>query len=268
MLVEITYACSMGCTHCLSDCKPDGEHMSLPVFRDSLDFMNYYKVPVWLFSGGEMFEHPDILEILNIFEEKWNKKSPVIFITNGRKLVRDKTIYEAIETLHRKYKKMIGIQITDDKRFYPDRLTDKEKYWLKKLGATIEDVPGDGNKCLYPQGRALDNYSDEYWNTIGPKCANVRLLSLQGSDKFEDLISVLSSAGKFCTPVISPTGSIKLGESALCPKVSSIYDNPREIVSKIRKCSCMKCEIPWNRLKESNKIAYGILTNDSKIFEN
>ena len=24
MLVELTYACKMGCSHCMSDCKPDG----------------------------------------------------------------------------------------------------------------------------------------------------------------------------------------------------------------------------------------------------
>ena len=25
MLVELTYACKMGCSHCMSDCKPDGK---------------------------------------------------------------------------------------------------------------------------------------------------------------------------------------------------------------------------------------------------
>ena len=34
----------------------------------------------------------------------------------------------------------------------------------------------------------------------------------------------LLSKGKMCVPVIAPGGSIKLGESALCPPVASIYD--------------------------------------------
>lgn len=25
MLINLTYACKMGCNHCLSDCGPDGE---------------------------------------------------------------------------------------------------------------------------------------------------------------------------------------------------------------------------------------------------
>ena len=65
MLVEVTYACKMGCTHCLSDCKPDGEHMTLEVFEDVLKFMIKNQIPTWSFSGGEMFEHPDILKMLS-----------------------------------------------------------------------------------------------------------------------------------------------------------------------------------------------------------
>ena len=34
MLVELTYACKMGCSHCMSDCKPDGEHMSLQILKN------------------------------------------------------------------------------------------------------------------------------------------------------------------------------------------------------------------------------------------
>ena len=35
------------------------------------------------------------------------------------------------------------IQVTDDPRYYPDPLTDKEKYWLRKLVAIIDTVPSD-----------------------------------------------------------------------------------------------------------------------------
>lgn len=51
MLVELTYACSMGCTHCMSDCKPNGEHMPVKVVEDTLDFMVKNRIPTWSFSG-------------------------------------------------------------------------------------------------------------------------------------------------------------------------------------------------------------------------
>ena len=39
MLINLTYACKMGCNHCLSDCVPDGENMSIRTLRDVLNFL-------------------------------------------------------------------------------------------------------------------------------------------------------------------------------------------------------------------------------------
>jgi hypothetical protein len=269
MLVEVTYACKMGCTHCLSDCKPDGEHMTLEVFEDVLKFMIKNQIPTWSFSGGEMFEHPDILKMLLLIESYWKTlpiKYPITFATNGRELVRNKKIYHAVsEFLKHCGKRYVMIQVTDDPRFYPDPLTDNEKYWLSKLGVIIDTVPSDQNNkshCLYPQGRALKNYSDEYWNTIAPKCINCILITKQKPEAtLKDLVNILLSNGKVCTPVIAPDGSIKIGESALCPKIASIYDSVPEIMEKIRNAKCRACKIPWEKLKETNPIAYLLCEN-------
>ena len=227
MLVEVTYACKMGCTHCLSDCKPDGEHMTLEVFEDVLKFMIKNQIPTWSFSGGEMFEHPDILKMLSLIESYWKTlpiKYPITFATNGRELVRNKKIYHAVsEFLKHCGKRYVMIQVTDDPRFYPDPLTDNEKYW----------------------------------NTIAPKCINCILITKQKPEAtLKDLVNILLSNGKVCTPVIAPDGSIKIGESALCPKIASIYDSVPEIMEKIRNAKCRACKIPWEKLKETNPIAY------------
>ena len=66
MLVELTYACKMGCSHCMSDCKPDGEHMSLQILKNTLEFMIKHQILTWNFSGGELFEHPQILSLIHI----------------------------------------------------------------------------------------------------------------------------------------------------------------------------------------------------------
>lgn len=269
MLIQATYACSMGCSHCMSDCKPDGQHMSVKTFSDALDFMNNHEIFVWPFSGGEMFENPDILQMLEVIEDKWNEHKnnvhQIIFITNGRKLVRDPEIYNAVFNMYKRHRKQILIQVTDDPRFYPDKLTDKEKYWLRKMDVIVEEVPGDNldkNKCLYPQGRALDNYDESNWNTVGPKCANARLLVKQRINNIHDLYVYLLNSGKICTPVIAPDGSIKVGESALCPSVATIYDSDKEIIDKINKFKCMQCKIPWSIMEEKNSLAYHILTEE------
>jgi len=156
-------------------------------------------------------------------------------------------------------KKKIMIQITDDPRFYPQPLSEKQKYRLQKLDAVIEGVPGNGNKCLYPQGRTLENFDDSWWNTIAPKCVNVRLLAKQGVDSIRGIVNTLFRAGKVCTPSISPAGEIKLGESALCPSVASIYDTEQEIIEKIQRCRCQSCEYSWQQLKSISIKAFEML---------
>lgn len=49
MLINLTYACKMGCNHCLSDCGPDGENMSIRTLRDVLNFLTKYGIPTWCF---------------------------------------------------------------------------------------------------------------------------------------------------------------------------------------------------------------------------
>ena len=130
---------------------------------------------------------------------------------------------------------------------------------VKKLDAVIEGVPGNGNKCLYPQGRTLENFDDSWWNTIAPKCVNVRLLAKQGVDSIRGIVNTLFRAGKVCTPSISPAGEIKLGESALCPSVASIYDTEQEIIEKIQRCRCQSCKYSWQKLKSTNIKAFEML---------
>lgn len=260
MLINLTYGCSMGCSHCMSDCKKDGEDMKPETLLAILEFYQRHQIPNLVFSGGEMFENMYIMQSLEIIEQKWDRKFPLTFITNGRRLSTHVPLYEKVQDMQRKYgKKMIMIQVTDDPRFYPVRLTEKQKYRLGKLGAFVDTVPGTENKCLYPQGRALLYYDNSWWNTIAPKCANVRLLTRQGIRTIHDIVMTLLKAGKICTPTISPTGEIKLGESALCQSVASIYDTEEEIIDKIIKCQCHSCQYAWEQLQKTNMLAYKML---------
>lgn len=272
MLIDLTYHCSMGCTHCLSNCKPDNSHMSIKTLEDAFAFCNVHEIEAVSFSGGEIFEHPEILQILDMigmFLADRNKKriptASTVLITNGRVLANTPEYLDAVVNLQKKIGKTeILLQVTDDPRFYPTKLTEKERYRLRKIGAIVEGVPGnplDPNKCLYPQGRALENFQeDANWNTVGPKCGNIRLLVKQlGTLHFGTLNKMIKMIGKVCTPVIAPNGDVKVGESALCPAVASIYDDGSEIVQKILNCNCRKCVIPFEKLRETKPEAYHML---------
>lgn len=274
MLVEVTYKCSMGCSHCMSDCKSTGKDMEIDLFHNVLEFLKKHNINIWNFSGGEIFEHENILDILNIIESEATSNKVVRAInimTNGRPLVRNREIYDRVVEFRNNLKKkniFVQIQVTDDSRFYPDPLSDKEKYWLSKI-AIIDEVPGypgDKHKCLYPQGRAL-NYPENMYYTNAPKCINCKLLVEQGINTLEDMCAMLFSHNKLCTPVIAPDGSIKIGESALCPPVATIYDSDHVIMKKIKNFNCMNCKYAWNRLKETNPTVYNYFVSRKEEYE-
>lgn len=263
MVIDLTYKCSMGCSHCISDCNKNGEEMSLTTLNDVCDFIENRKIstiqPLLLgISGGEIFEHTQIIECLDIIFDRFGSKKNIGFMlpTNGRILSETPEYLDYIKSLRNKYgKQKILVQVTDDERFYPTKLTQKQRYSLEKIGAVIESVPGskeNRNRCLYPQGRALLNFDESYWYTTAPKCVNCRLSTYQGVNTFRGLVEIMSSAMKNCTPTISPLGEIKLGESRLCPAVAIIYDSDKEIIDKIRNFKCSNCQESIKIFNESS----------------
>ena len=65
-----------------------------------------------------------------------------------------------------------------------------------------------------------------------------------------DIERVLMGRMMFCTPHIGVDGSIKLGESDLCPVCASIYDDMETIMAKIRGFKCHGCDHVNSRLPE------------------
>ena len=255
MIVDITYKCSMGCSHCMSDCKPDGQHMTLATFDKVIDFLKKYNyVDHIILSGGEIFEHPHIDKILTIIHCHFQH---ITLITNGDILSTDRNMYNFVDEIRRKRsKRSLMIQVTNDAKYYPKVLTQKQLYKLNKLGAYIDEVSSLGGQQLYPQGRALINHKDTNWLTVAPKCINPRLLVNQGYTSFKSIIETLISMNKLCNPIIAPDGSIKLGESALCPACAHIDDDNDTIIDKIKNFKCYQCSIAIDRLKQFNPFAY------------
>lgn len=44
MIIDVTYACNMGCSHCMSDCTPDGLQCPYRPFEIPLKCLTYIKV--------------------------------------------------------------------------------------------------------------------------------------------------------------------------------------------------------------------------------
>ena len=200
MKIDVTTACSMGCTHCASDCKTKGVHGKVSDLTDAMDFCKAWdKSGFVLLSGGEPFEHP---QAATLVEEALTRFNVVAVATNGDRLSTDPGVYKAVRELKRRAGRRLAIQVTNDPLYYPKRLTPRQEYNLSKLGVkVIERVPVVNGQSLYPQGRALVNHADANWLTTAPKCVNLRLIARQGVTDLGELLTTMSARlGKFCTP--------------------------------------------------------------------
>lgn len=255
MLLIVTNKCSMGCTHCLSDCTPEGKHITMEQFKENLDWaLHFIKNQPILISGGEPFEHPQIKEILTYAVDKVNKlcypNMGLAVITNGWELRKDQKLYNWYKEFTKGTTgKWIATQITNVPKYYPVKFTEKDLYWLGKLNRSFIATE-EKEIHLYPQGRALN--LDEPYRTMAPKCTNPKLIAAQlkmkalfdvNAKKLDifSLTELMSKGGKFCNLRINIDGSLACGESALCPHVGTIYDTPEELFDKILNWNCIKC---------------------------
>lgn len=238
MLLKITEACSMGCSHCVNDAKPDGEHMTLKVLEDSLDFLirnnAYHFITL---SGGEPTEHPQFPYFMGIILgtlDKYQKTSFITITTNGFWCLDNVSAAKEIAA-GSKYV-TVQWQVSTDSRYYPKHLDTTKRLWREPNFVLCKDCV----EAMYPQGRAkLNGFKSDY---KASHCFNVRAVTKQiPNPTIESVVALLASQRKFCKPAIKVNGDIVLGESDLCPKCASIYDKEEDIIQKIIDFKCNGC---------------------------
>ena len=254
MLIKITKSCSNGCTHCLNDSKLCDEHMTLDTFKDVLRFCLKYDNDKFgnLITGGEPTEHPQFLKFIDTYYSIYPLNNICTITTNGHWILNHQE--ETLDLLN-KYP-FLFFQVTYDSRYYPKKL-DTTKRILRH-----PRICGQTGVCtvehIYPQGRALINRIPASSAYNNPKCGNLKLIAAQSSNyELKEILEYLRMANNHCIPAIAYDGKIEFGESDLCPKLCSIYDDEKKIVKEMLFNDCNRCplEISNNTLK--SKILYG-----------
>lgn len=252
MMLKITERCTMGCRHCLNDAKPDGKDMDEKTLIDSLNFLKANNIGrALVLSGGEPTEHRNfdlMMEtLINWCYENQGYISILTITTNGENIQKDYKPFVDYRNRLEKVGTMLNYQVSADTRYYPRRI-ETHKRIFREPGFVLCD---NCVESIYPIGRTLENNIPYF--RISSQCFNVRALSKQGFNTLEKIEMVLLSRGKTCTPHIGIDGSIKLGESDLCPTCASIYDDPKDIIDKIQKFKCNKCNHINDKLPEQYK---------------
>ena len=253
MIIKLTESCNMGCIHCFSDCVPCDKHMTFETFKKAIDFWKKFSIrlPI-IISGGEPTENPEFENFMSYAVYECNRRNPSIITvtTNGEYISNHPEIVEKFPS--------IMFQIVIDDRYYP-RHVNTEKIEKYKNVLVCHDV-----NDIYPMGRALVNKIPPSNRYKTPKCFNMISITKQLSameinpypseaSLFEQTILALTLNKKFCVPQIDYDGSIKLGESALCPACSNIDKSFNEISEDILRFTCAGCRTLKDNMPDNLK---------------
>jgi len=227
MLLRVTERCHMGCSHCfIENTGPHGQHMTKEVLMESLRFAQRMNVLFLGISGGEPTEHPKIIEIIE------NAKRSAFFIaliSNGMFLENPELTKAIVDT-------QIHVQITNDPRYYPQRI---QRIRHDRF------VYVDSVDYITPCEKATKNNIPITKKYTG--CTNLRNLTkifnnVATAIKFlENDINNL----KLCSPSINIDGSISAGETNTCSRIGTIYDNNETITKNLIDMQCHNCGLTY-----------------------
>jgi hypothetical protein len=217
------------------DANPDGEHMTLETFAKVIEFVRKYNLMALLISGGEPLEHPQFFEIGRMAKES----GLVTMILSNGMFVEDEETRDKVLDLG------FMVQITNDPRFYPQRI---QKFEHELFG--YEDTL----RIVSPQGRAAKNNIEA--SRLTPTCFNLRSCA-RSLPTFQIATLTLRQNQKMCTPSINVDGSVVAGESSSCYKIGTVESTDEELLANLRNMVCNKCGLE-NNLEDYHKVAiYG-----------
>ncbi len=254
MLISITEQCRMGCSHCMDNATPEGNHMSMDTFKKAVDFFNQYGSLEFIITGGEPTENPEWLNMIsyairNVHGSNVLPMAHITLTTNGMNIVNNKDTQHALEDLISIGGGKFSVQVTHVGAYYPIDLKFHERFFRNKNVFIATEI-----ESMYPLGRAKENNLP--WNSKCSKCFNIRS-AVRSSNDLSTGIIMLASHWKFCTPRINWNGDIKLGESRICPTVATIYDSNEDITNNIRNFHCGICSEVNKQLTKEQLAAIG-----------
>jgi hypothetical protein len=256
MLIKITNYCSMGCSHCMENSTPAGEHMTRETFLAALALTERLEglawkrgVPRWLLiSGGEATEHPDVLWFL---ETARATGARLILITNGMWLDNP----ELRAKILRPDWPDLMVQVTNDPRFYPTAPkavpTDDPRVVFVPSLTVLVTLGRLKQSRLPPDAPPIRK---------GPTSFNLRSLTRSFGDVREALYMLRARAAMGmsgnCSPSISNDGTIVAGETSNCFPIGDVNSTAADVTRALVSMQCNKCGLVDN-LSQAEKHAIG-----------
>lgn len=235
MIINITQHCTLRCAHCMQCASPErNEYMSRETFGQALRFSQEIKSRVINISGGEPTTHPLFFEFL---EEAIKLEDCIITVLSNGTFLSDHNFVQMFSDKV-KDKKNFFLQVTSIKGIY-ENYEHIHKPGLKAIrifGNQIKICDDSSEIRMKPLGRAATgkHYEDAKKDNCFPSCINSSLILTRTHNAASIGIGLIMELHhKFCLPMVSWDGSIRLGEGEQCKPVANISEPIDEINRKL-----------------------------------
>ena len=236
MIINITQHCTLKCPHCMQCAGPERtEFMSKEMFLKALEFAKNINSHVLSISGGEPTSHPLFFEFL---EAALNSGMLSVSVLSNGTFLRDHAFTERFAYMV-KGNDNFFMQISSFKELYAnyDEMHKPNMKGLRLFGKKVVvcDETNTDMK-MKPLGRACSGkWYEEAKQVNGfPSCANSCLILAQSLQHRNLGVGMLMEMHqRFCLPIVSFDGSIRLGEAEQCKVVANITDSLEEINDKL-----------------------------------
>lgn len=235
MIINITQHCTLRCPHCMQNAGPErNEMMSKDVFDRAISFAHDIGSKVVMLSGGEPTSHPMFFEFL---ESVLSGGFISVSVLSNGTFLKDHAFTE-------RFAKMVAkrhgffLQISSFKHLYAN-YDDVHKPNLKALrlfGDRVTVCDSDSDIQMKPLGRACSGRWYEEAKRINgfPSCSNSALILSQSNHiKNIGIGTLMEGHLRFCLPIVSWDGSIRLGESEQCKVVANVSEPLHDIHNKL-----------------------------------
>lgn len=279
MIINITQHCTLKCPHCMQNAGPErNEYMSEETFRKALDYAYDINAHVINITGGEPTSHSQFLSFLDIALHYQHRQFILTVLSNGTFLQNHKFVEEFAKVV-KAADGRVTIQISSFAGLY-DNYDDVHKPGSKAIRMFGERITiADENNTvmqMQPLGRASSGkYFDQArLRNLHPSCTNTALILAQEENAKYAVGRAMETHARFCSPMVSWDGSIRLGESEQCKIIANIFDGKEKIHEALANFKpCGGCAAyKWHYINpqtEQDKIVCGVLgikhgSNDSK----
>lgn len=252
MIINITQKCTLRCEHCMQNAGPERtEMMPKETFLQALEFAKQIGSRVVSISGGEPTVHPLFFEFLDMALDR--NFFAVSVLSNGT-FLRDRAFTETF-IKQVEHKNNFYLQITSIKGLYSnyDEVHKPGLKALRLLGKQVAICDDFNEIKMQPLGRACTGkwYEEAKKANAFPSCANSCLLLAQTMDWGIRIGELMEMHQRFCLPIVSWNGSIRLGESEQCKVIANISEPIETINKKLREFRpCGGCDsYKWHFLK-------------------